>query len=144
MTIWPKNLFKAKMLTQNLIKSYKIDPKIYFSAKKSTLKMAHPVSQSMGVVRPPSLAKNMFLYQHAVQFISAQLSSAQLSSAQFDSVEVLAEMASHPITHFCRIRDAEMEMVPPPPPPTIIGRNWPQQNYISLEREFNNGEQDSF
>ena len=66
--------------------------------------MAHPISQSMGVI-PPPLAKNTFYI------------NMQFSSAQFDSVEVLAEMASHPITHFCRIRDAEMEMVPPPPPP---------------------------
>ena len=34
MTIWPKNLFKAKILTQKFITSYKIDPKIYFPAKK--------------------------------------------------------------------------------------------------------------
>ena len=34
MTTWPKNLFKAKILTQKFITSYKIDPKIYFQAKK--------------------------------------------------------------------------------------------------------------
>ena len=34
MTIWPKNLFKAKILTQKFITSYKIEPKIYFPAKK--------------------------------------------------------------------------------------------------------------
>ena len=34
MTIWPKTLFKAKILTQRFITSYKIDPKIYFPAKK--------------------------------------------------------------------------------------------------------------
>ena len=34
MEIWPKNLFKAKILTQKFITSYKIDPKIYFPAKK--------------------------------------------------------------------------------------------------------------
>ena len=34
MTIWPKNLFQAKILTQKFITSYKIDPKNYFSAKK--------------------------------------------------------------------------------------------------------------
>ena len=34
MTIWPKNLFKAETLIQKFITSYKIDPKIYFPAKK--------------------------------------------------------------------------------------------------------------
>ena len=53
MTIWPKNLFQAKILTQKFITSYKIDPKIYFSAKKVPSKMAHPVSQSMEVTPPP-------------------------------------------------------------------------------------------
>ena len=53
MTIWPKNLFKAKILTQKFITSYKIDPKIYFPAEKYPKKMAHPVSQSMGVTPPP-------------------------------------------------------------------------------------------
>ena len=36
MTIWPKNLFKANILTQKFFTSYKIDPKIYFLAKEST------------------------------------------------------------------------------------------------------------
>ena len=51
MTIWPKNLFQAKKLTQK----YKIDPKIYFPAKKVPSKMAHPVSQYMGVTPPPQV-----------------------------------------------------------------------------------------
>ena len=34
MIIWLKNLFKAKIVTQKFIKSYKIDPKIYFPAEK--------------------------------------------------------------------------------------------------------------
>ena len=34
MKISPKNLFQAKILTQKFISSYKIDPKIYFLAKK--------------------------------------------------------------------------------------------------------------
>ena len=34
MTISLINLFKAKILTQNFITSFKIDPKIYFPAKK--------------------------------------------------------------------------------------------------------------
>ena len=34
MTIRPKNLFKAKNLTQKFITSYKIDPKIYFPVEK--------------------------------------------------------------------------------------------------------------
>ena len=33
-----QNFFKAKILTQKFITSYKIDPKIYIPAKKSTLK----------------------------------------------------------------------------------------------------------
>ena len=38
MTIWPKNLFKAKILTQKFNASYKIRPKNLFSSQKSTLK----------------------------------------------------------------------------------------------------------
>ena len=34
MTIWPQNFFQAKILTQKFITIYKIDPKIYFLAKK--------------------------------------------------------------------------------------------------------------
>ena len=34
MKTWPKNLFKAKILTQKFITSYKVDPKIYFPAEK--------------------------------------------------------------------------------------------------------------
>ena len=34
MIIWPKNLIKAKILTQKFITSYKIDSKIYFPAEK--------------------------------------------------------------------------------------------------------------
>ena len=49
MTIWPKNLFKDKNLTQKFITSCKINPKIYFPSKKVPYKMAHPVSQYMGV-----------------------------------------------------------------------------------------------
>ena len=41
MTIWPKNLFKVKILTQKFITSCKIDPKIYFPAKKVPLKKWH-------------------------------------------------------------------------------------------------------
>ena len=49
MTIRPKNLFKAKILTQKFNASYKIDPKIYFPAKKVPSKMANLVFQFMGV-----------------------------------------------------------------------------------------------
>ena len=52
MTILPKNLFKDKILTQKFVTSYKIDPKIYFPAKKVPSKMAHLISQSMGVTTP--------------------------------------------------------------------------------------------
>ena len=54
MTIWPKTLFKAKILTQKFITSYKIDPKFIFQPKRYPKKMAHPVSvsQSMGVIPP--------------------------------------------------------------------------------------------
>ena len=41
MKIWPKNLFKAKILTQKFITSYKIDPKIYFPAEKEPSKKWH-------------------------------------------------------------------------------------------------------
>ena len=52
MTILPKNLFKAKILTPKFNTSYKIDSKIYFPAKKVPSKMAHLLSQSMGVTTP--------------------------------------------------------------------------------------------
>ena len=60
MKIWPKNIFKAKILTQKFITSYKVDPKIYFPAEKVPSKMAHPVSQSMGVAPPPRIEQSPF------------------------------------------------------------------------------------
>ena len=54
MTIWTKNLFKAKILTpKNFSRAIKQTQKFCFLSK-STLKMAHPVSQSMGATLPPS------------------------------------------------------------------------------------------
>ena len=68
MTIWPKNLFKAKILTQKFITSYKLDPKIYFPAEKVPSEMAHPVSQSMGVNPPPPRFDQSFFRKAADTF----------------------------------------------------------------------------
>ena len=66
MTIWPKNLFKAKNVTQNLfqakkltqkfITSYKIDPKIYFPAKKVPSKSGTSRIPIYGSYPPPPRA----------------------------------------------------------------------------------------
>ena len=63
MTIWPKNLFKAKILTQKFI----------FQPKKYPQKMAHPVSQFMGVT-PPS-------FSSVTDFSSEKYQELQLLSA---------------------------------------------------------------
>ena len=52
---------------KNLIKSYKIDPKTYFSAKKYPQKMAHPVSQSTGVFLRDSNIKQEDQKTHMVK-----------------------------------------------------------------------------
>ena len=57
MTIWPKNLFKAKILTQKFITSYKIDPKIYFPAEKVPSKNGTSRIPIYGIY-PPRSTKN--------------------------------------------------------------------------------------
>ena len=56
MTIWPKNLFKAKNLTQKFITSYKIDPKNFLPAQKVSSENGTsrtPISMGVKSLPPP-------------------------------------------------------------------------------------------
>ena len=63
MTIWPKNLFKAKHLTQKFITSYKIDRKYIFFSRESTLKKWHILYPNIWELSPSPPPPPPRLYQ---------------------------------------------------------------------------------
>ena len=78
MTIWPKNLFKAKNLTQKFITRYKIDRNIYFPAEEEPLKWHMPYPNICEFPPPPPPSKDEVQFPFSEAYTSQLLDSNRI------------------------------------------------------------------